>query len=253
MVLGRRAYLGLTHAYLKVIGSQAQLKAMVNGELYENTAMGISVSKSFHLEKTYTKGQVNRDKGYNFTNINGLIINKQVWAYPINMDTIQQVLDNDTANPKWIGKVQYATPTILYPKTCKIILEKQPTQEEINTAKSNLNKTFRVPIDYVITVPTQSKIDISKINKLDKPTIHVADPTKATPEQLKPQFKDVVLKAVKEIDSSLTESDFNYFVESKGEDWPLDIINDKTVSVQIEGKNNATGQTNPIHVVIKNS
>ncbi|UZQ30933.1 MAG: hypothetical protein OHM56_05395 [Spiroplasma phoeniceum] len=97
MVLGRRAYLGLTPAYLKVIGSQAQLKAMVNGELYENTAMGIPVSKSFHLEKTYTKGQVNRDKGYNFTNVNGLIINKQVWAYPINMDTIQQVLDNDTA------------------------------------------------------------------------------------------------------------------------------------------------------------
>ncbi|RUP70457.1 hypothetical protein D6D54_09550, partial [Spiroplasma poulsonii] len=39
------------------------------------------------------------------------------------------------------------------------------------------------------------KIDISKINKLDKPTIHVADPTKVTAEQLKPQFKDVVLKA----------------------------------------------------------
>ncbi len=110
-----------------------------------------------------------------------------------------------------------------------------------------------MPIDYVITVPTQSKIDISKINKLDKPTIHVADPKKATPEQLKPQFKDVVLKVVKEIDSSLTESDFNYFVESKGEDWPLDIINDKTVSVQIEGKNKAAGQTNPINVVIKNS
>ncbi|WP_425377808.1 hypothetical protein [Spiroplasma endosymbiont of Polydrusus pterygomalis] len=40
-----------------------------------------------------------QSKGYNFTNINGLLINKQVWAYPINMDTIQQVLDNDTANP----------------------------------------------------------------------------------------------------------------------------------------------------------
>ncbi len=61
-----------------------------------------------------------------------------------------------------------------------------------------------------------SKIDISKINKLDKPTINVADPTKATPEQLKPQFKDVVLKAVKTIDSSLTENDFDYFIESKG-------------------------------------
>lgn len=251
MVLGRRSYLGLTPAYLKVIGSQAQLKAMVNGELYENTAMGIPVSKSFHLEKTYTKGQVNRDKGYNFTNVNGLIINKQVWAYPINMDTIQQVLDNDTANPKWIGKVQYATPTILYPKTCKIILEKQPTQDEINTAKSNLNKTFRVPVDYVI--PSSSKIDISKINKIDKPTIHVADPTKAAVEQLKPQFKNVVLKAVKAVDSSLTESDFDYFIESKGEDWPINITNDKTVSVQIEGKNNAIGQTNPIDVVIKNS
>ncbi len=153
MVLGRRTYLGLTPAYLKVIGSQAQLKAMVNGELYENTAMGIPVSKSFHLEKTYTKRQVNCDKGYNFTNVNGLIINKQVWAFPINMDTIQQVLYNDTANPKWIGKVQYATPTILYPKTCKIILEKQPTQDKINTAKNNLNKTFRVPVDYVIPAP----------------------------------------------------------------------------------------------------
>ncbi|UZQ30562.1 MAG: hypothetical protein OHM56_03235 [Spiroplasma phoeniceum] len=253
MVLGRRAYLGLTPAYLKVIGSQAQLKAMVNGELYENTAMGIPVSKSFHLEKTYTKGQVNRDKGYNFTNVNGLIINKQVWAYPINMDTIQQVLDNDTANPKWIGKVQYATPTILYPKTCKIILEKQPTQDEINTAKNNLNKTFRVPVDYVITAPTPSKIDISKINKIDKPTIHVAEPTQTTAEQLKPQFKAVVLKAVKAVDSSLTESDFYYFIESKGEDWPINITNDKTVEVQIEGKNNASGQTNPIDVVIKNS
>ncbi|KAF0850367.1 hypothetical protein [Spiroplasma poulsonii] len=251
MVLGRRAYLGLTPAYLKVIGSQAQLKAMVNGELYENTAMGIPVSKSFHLEKTYTKGQVNRDKGYNFTNVNGLIINKQVWAYPINMDTIQQVLDNDTANPKWIGKVQYATPTILYPKTCKIILEKAPTQDEINTAKSNLNKTFRVPVDYVI--PSSNKIDINGINKLDKPTIHVTDPTQTTAEQLKPQFKAVVLKAIKAVDSSLTENDYDYFIEAKGEDWPIDITNDKTVEVQIEGKNKATGQTNPIDVIIKNS
>ncbi len=225
---------------------------MVNGELYENIAKGIPVSKSFHLEKTYTKGQVNRDKGYNFTNVNGLIINKQVWSYPINMDTIQQVLDNDTANPKWIGKVQYVTPTILYPKTCKIILEKAPTQEEINTAKSNLNKTFRVPVDYVITAPTQSKIDISKINKIDKPTIHVADPTQATTEQLKSQFKDVVLKTVKAVNNSLTESDFDYFIESKGEDWPINITNDKTVEVQIKVKNNATGQTNPIDVVIKN-
>ncbi|UNF61304.1 hypothetical protein [Spiroplasma poulsonii] len=69
------------------------------------------------------------------------------------MDTIQQVLDNDTANPKWIGKVQYATPTILYPKTCKIILEKAPTQTEIKQAYDNLNKTYRVPIDYVIPEP----------------------------------------------------------------------------------------------------
>ncbi|WP_374697093.1 hypothetical protein [Spiroplasma endosymbiont of Polydrusus formosus] len=90
--------------------------------------MGIPVSKSFNLEKTYTKGQVNRDKGYNFNNINGLLINKQVWTYSINMDAIQQVLNNDIVNPKWIGEVQYATPTILYSKTCKIIFKKQPTQ-----------------------------------------------------------------------------------------------------------------------------
>ncbi|WP_425379128.1 hypothetical protein [Spiroplasma endosymbiont of Polydrusus pterygomalis] len=265
MVLGRRSYLGLTPAYLKVIGSQAQLKAMVNGELYENTAMGIPVSKSFHLEKTYTKGQVNRDKGYNFTNINGLLINKQVWAYPINMDTIQQVLDNDTANPKWIGKVQYATPTILYPKTCKIILEKEPTQEEINTAKSNLNKTFRVPVDYeistpinttksnVILTPDVAKIDISKINKLDKPIINLPDPKDVSDGWLKPQFKDVVLKAVKTVDSSLTENDFDYSINPKGEDWPIDITNDKIVEVLIEGKNKATGKTKSIEVVIKNS
>ncbi|WP_425377957.1 hypothetical protein [Spiroplasma endosymbiont of Polydrusus pterygomalis] len=265
MVLGRRAYLGLTPAYLKVIGSQAQLKAMVNGELYENTAMGIPVSKSFHLEKTYTKGQVNRDKGYNFTNVNGLLINKQVWAYPINMDTIQQVLDNDTANPKWIGKVQYATPTILYPKTCKIILEKQPTQEEIDTAKSNLNKTFRVPVDYeistpinttksnVILTPDVAKIDISKINKLDKPIINLPNPKDVSDGWLKPQFKDVVLKAVKTVDSSLTENDFDYSINPKGEDWPIDITNDKIVEVLIEGKNKATGKTKSIEVVIKNS
>ncbi len=225
---------------------------MVNDELYKNTAMEIPVSKSFHLEKTYTKGQINRDKGYDFTNVNVLIINKQLWAYPINIDTIQQFLDNDTSNPKLIGKVQYATPTILYHKTCKIILEKSPTQEEINTAKSNLNKTFRVSVDYTITAPAPSKIDISKINKLDKPTIRATDPTQVTAEQLKPQFKDVVLKALKAVDISLTGSDYDYFIESKGEDFPINITNDKTVEFQIQGKNNAAGQTNPIDVKIKN-
>ncbi|RUO86610.1 hypothetical protein [Spiroplasma endosymbiont of Megaselia nigra] len=98
-----------------------------------------------------------------------------------------------------------------------------------------------------------TKIDISGINKLDKPTINVDTPTQVTPEQLKPQFKDVIFKAVKTVDSSLTESDFDYFIESKGEDWPLDITNDKTIKVQIEGKNKATGQTSLIDVKIKNS
>ncbi|RUO85785.1 hypothetical protein, partial [Spiroplasma endosymbiont of Megaselia nigra] len=67
------------------------------------------------------------------------------------------------------------------------------------------------------------------------------------------QFKDAVLKAVKTVDNSLTENDYDYFIEAKGEDWPIDITNDKTVAVQIEGKNNATGQTNAIDVKIKNS
>ncbi|MBW1241865.1 MAG: hypothetical protein EIB84_03175 [Spiroplasma poulsonii] len=97
------------------------------------------------------------------------------------------------------------------------------------------------------------KIDISKINKLDKPTIHVTDPTKATIEQLKPQFKAVVLKAVKAVDSSLTENDYDYFIESKGEDWPIDITNNKIIEVVIKGKNNATGQTKIIETEIKNS
>jgi hypothetical protein len=63
-----------------------------------------------------------------------------------------------------------------------------------------------------------TKIDISKINKLDKPTVHVADPTQTTQEQLKPQFKDIILKAAKALNSSLTESDFDYFIESVGVD-----------------------------------
>ncbi|WP_374696142.1 hypothetical protein [Spiroplasma endosymbiont of Polydrusus formosus] len=37
-----------------------------------------------------------------------------------------------------------------------------------------------------------AKIDISKINKIDKPTIYITNPTQATPEQLKTQFKDVI-------------------------------------------------------------
>ncbi len=98
-----------------------------------------------------------------------------------------------------------------------------------------------------------AKIDISKINKLDKTTIHVADPIKATTEQLKSQFKYVVLKAVKAVNSSLTKSDFDYFIESRSEDWPINIANDKNIEVQIEGKNNAAGQTNPIDFKIKNS
>ncbi|WP_374696851.1 hypothetical protein [Spiroplasma endosymbiont of Polydrusus formosus] len=91
------------------------------------------------------------------------------------------------------------------------------------------------------------------INKSDKPTVHISYQTKTISEQLKPQFKAVVLKAVKTINSSLTKGDFDYFFESKGEEWSINITNDKIVRVQIEGKNNATGQTKSIEVVIKNS
>ncbi len=76
-----------------------------------------------------------------------------------------------------------------------------------------------------------AKIDINKINKIDKLNIHILDLTQTTAEQLKPQFKDVVLKLVKAVNSSLTESNFDYFIESKGEDWLINIINDKTVEV----------------------
>ncbi len=86
-----------------------------------------------------------------------------------------------------------------------------------------------------------TKIDIIKINKIDKPIIHVTYTTKITTEQLKLQFKDVVLKAVKAVNSSLTENYFYYFIESKGEEWLINITNDKTVEVQIECKNNSAG------------
>ncbi len=66
-------------------------------------------------------------------------------------------------------------------------------------------------------------------------------------------MQDVVLKAVKAVDSSLNENDFDYSIKPKGEDWPIDITNNKVIEVVIEGKNNAIGKTNPIEVVIKNS
>ncbi len=97
------------------------------------------------------------------------------------------------------------------------------------------------------------KTDISKINKLDKPTISISDPKDASEGWLKPQFKDVILKAVKAVNNSLTENDFDYSIKPKGEDWPIDITNDKIIEVVIEGKNNATGKTKIIETVIKNS
>ncbi|WP_253301182.1 hypothetical protein [Spiroplasma endosymbiont of Phyllotreta cruciferae] len=42
-------------------------------------------------------------------------------------------------------------------------------------------------------------------------------------------------------------------LKPKGENWPIDITNDKIIEVVIEGKNKATGKTNPIYVIIKNS
>jgi hypothetical protein len=36
-----------------------------------------------------------------------------------------------------------------------------------------------MPVDYVINAPAANKIDISKIIKINKPTILVTDPTKS--------------------------------------------------------------------------
>ncbi|WP_338989541.1 hypothetical protein [Spiroplasma endosymbiont of Seladonia tumulorum] len=96
-----------------------------------------------------------------------------------------------------------------------------------------------------------AKIDISKINKIDEQDIKVKNPQSVTQEELTPQFKNVVLKAVKQVDIVLTENDFNYFVESDEVDWPINLTDGETVFVQIEGKNKAIGQTKPIKVVLR--
>ncbi|WP_342255482.1 major tail protein [Spiroplasma endosymbiont of Poecilobothrus nobilitatus] len=180
--------------------------------------------------------------------IDGDTEKRRIWLYRVNLKRSNETHNTKNEN---VEADTYSFEFNALPRAEDNIIKSYISE---NTNKNIFNSWFNEVYKENSEIHSEIiKINISKINKIEKPIIHVTNAASTTPEELKSQFKDVVLKAVKTVNSSLTESDFDYFIESKGEDWPINITNDKTVAVQIEGKNNATGQTNTIDVKIKNS
>lgn len=179
--------------------------------------------------------------------IDGDTEKRRIWLYRVNLKRSNETHNTKNEN---VEAYTYSFEFNVLPRAEDNVI-KSYISENIN--KNIFNNWFNKVYEENSEINSEIiKIDISGITKIDKPTINLPDPKDVSEGWLKPKFKDVILKAVKTVNNSLTENDFDYSINSKNGDWPLDITSDKTVEVQIQGKNNATGKTILIDVVIKN-
>lgn len=56
-------------------------------------------------------------------------------------------------------------------------------------------------------------------------------------------------KVIIKPDVKVTKNDFDYFIESSGVDWSIDLIDSKTVFIRIESKTKVIDQTKSVTVV----
>lgn len=113
-----------------------------------------------------TPQRLNLHRSYDLSLIQGLGIHRNNVAFPISFVENGSVIDNDTMELKFMGRVLFALPAFLRGNLGFIIMKAEPTAEQIATAKAamytlsadNMTKTYQIALyDEVMNGPDVKK------------------------------------------------------------------------------------------------
>lgn len=148
LILSPKAMLGLTRGYTKLVGTNIAADTLATGQLYQSTILGTTVSEHLFLNKNFpiasnangtiiNEAGINENRNFDLTKIIGIALHKNNFAMPVNFEEFISVIDNDTGEPKFMGRIFFALPESLRPHLGFLIMPSLPTTEEINLAKSH--------------------------------------------------------------------------------------------------------------------
>lgn len=152
-LLSPKSVLNLTRGYTKLVGTNISADSLASGELYKSTILGTTVSEHYFLNKHFpiaansngtivNEAGINENREFDIRGIHGIVTHMNNWAMPVNFEELISVIDNDTGEPKWMGRLFFALPESLRPALAFLIMPKAPTAAEIELAKSHsFNKT----------------------------------------------------------------------------------------------------------------
>ncbi len=126
--------------------------------------------------------------------IDGDTEKRRIWLYRVNLKRSNETHNTKNKN---VEADTYSFEFIVMPRAENNIIKSYISE---NTNKHIFNSWFNEVYKENSEIHSEIiKINISKINKIEKPIIQVTNAASTTSEELKPQFKTVVLKALKTV------------------------------------------------------
>lgn len=140
----------LTKAYTKILDNTAA-DTFAKGNLYKNAILGTDALESWYLGKQFPSGKeagLNLDMAFNLNgnptiNVWGMLGHVQDCAMPQGWKSIQQVIDQNTGDIRYMGRGIYSLPTFMRNLTT-IICATAPTNADITAAQANLGITYNL-------------------------------------------------------------------------------------------------------------
>jgi hypothetical protein len=119
------------------ITTDTSIKAWETGKLL-GSIMGVELQENNMLNEKFEKGtarEINKDITFDLTGLNGVYTTSYTFANPLGIDKTSMVTDNNTLNLRFVKKSMGSIPGAVRPWLGFIVMDKEPTKDEINAAK----------------------------------------------------------------------------------------------------------------------
>ncbi|WFG98668.1 hypothetical protein M1770_01465 [Spiroplasma citri] len=144
------AFAQFTKAYTKIL-DQIAADTLATGQLWRKMIVGVDVFESWYLGRQFNKGKetgINKDLDFNLNFSQtvgawGFIGHKEDCAMPQGWKSIQQVINQNTGNIRYMGRGIYSLPTFMR-QMHWLFVTGTPTNNDITNAQNKKGYTFEL-------------------------------------------------------------------------------------------------------------
>ncbi|KAI93157.1 hypothetical protein [Spiroplasma melliferum] len=160
------AFAQFSKAYIKIL-EQIAADTLATGQLWKKMILGVDVFESWYLGREFKKGKdtgINKDLDFTL-NYNktvgawGFTGHTQDCAMPQGWRSIQQVINQNTGNVRYMGRGLYSLPTFMR-GLHTLYVTGDPSNDDITKAQANRGITFELAPWMELTPPAKKQSEI---------------------------------------------------------------------------------------------